>query len=122
MKDNFYYKITMTILLPLLMILFFYFTAIHKFEYTSKLGMKLYEEPKLILKQYKSADIELTPEAFSSMSLVAPNLTYVSEAKYYFMIDGLKITVSSKDFNKYTEGDTITYYNELFFDFPSLKK
>ena len=84
--------------------------------------MKLYEEPKLMLNQYKRANIELTPEAFSSMSKIVPNLTYVSEAEYYFLIDGLKITVSSEDFNKYNEGDTITYYDGLFIGFPSLKK
>ena len=122
MKYSFIYKLSMTILIPILMILFFYFTAIHKYEHKAVLGMKIYEEPQLMLNRYKQSDIVLSPEEFSLLSTSNPELTYISEPEYIFMINGKKIYVTQQQYNSYQEGDTIIYYNECFFDFPSLNK
>lgn len=120
--DTFAYKITMTFILPILMMIGLYFLMFHEYKHESVVGMKLYEAPELYLRQYKQADLLLTPEEFASLSLTYPDKTYISDPCYWFMIDGKKVSVSNSIYNSYKEGDSIVYYKSLLTDFITLKK
>jgi hypothetical protein len=103
-------------------VVIFYFTGLHTYEHKSVVGMKIYEEPKLMLYRYKTSDLELTPEEFASLSASYPKETYVSDPIYTFMVDGKQINVTQEQYNNYNEGDTITYYEKFFIGYPSLEK
>lgn len=84
--------------------------------------MKIYVEPKLMLDRNKARDLELSPNEFSSLSTSYPDITYVSDAEYYFMVDGYKIWVNNIIYNKYQEGDSIKFYKSLLELSPHIKK
>ncbi len=115
-------KILLLPLMTLLVAILLYFTLFHDYEYESKIGMKIYVEPKLMLDRYKARDLELTPDEFSSLSTTYSDVTYVSDAEYYFMVDGYKIWVSNYIYDKYQEGDSIKYYKSLLELSPKIKK
>jgi hypothetical protein len=94
----------------------YYFLIFHEFEYTSIVSMKIYEEPELRLHRYKASDLVLSGEEFELLSASYPKETYISEPKFYFMIEGREVHVTHLLYNNYNEGDTIVYYKGLLFD------
>jgi hypothetical protein len=121
MNNEKYLKL-LIVLIWLTGVLIFYFTGLHTYEHKSVVGMKIYEEPKLMLYRYKSKDLELTPEEFASLSVSYPKETYVSDPVYTLIIDGKRFNVKQEQYNKYNEGDSITYYEKYFIGNPSLEK
>jgi hypothetical protein len=115
-------KILLLPLMTILVAILLYFTLFYEYEYESKVGMKIYVEPKLMLDRYKARDLELTPAEFSSLSTTYSDVTYISEAEHYFMVDGYKIFVNNYLYNKYQEGDNIKYYKALLEESPKIKK
>lgn len=115
-------KMLLLPIIPILSAILLYFTLFHDYEYESKIGMKIYVEPKLMLDRYKAKDLELTPNEFGLLSTSYPDITYISDAEYYFMVDGYKIWVSNYIYDKYQEGDNIKYYKSLLELSPKIRK
>ena len=90
-----------------------YIFVIHKFTYETVLQQKYIEEPEYRLYRYKKSDLVLTWEEYQSFKIRNPNDVYISEKQYFFVLDGERIRVDEKIYNKYVEGGKIKYFKSI---------
>ena len=117
-----FYPIILLPIIPILVMVCIYLTLIHEYKHESVVSLKTYIEPKQMLDRYKQSDLELTYDEASSLRSTYPDDIYVSEAEYYFMVDCVEISVNPQIFDRYNEGDSITYYKSVLSSYPTIKK
>lgn len=121
-KEKAWFKILMMVVLPAMLLVVYYFIFFKDYEHKSVVSMKIVEEQKFMLRQYKRASLELTEDEYNSLRVTYPEQTFIQEAAYYFIVDTKQLEVSKAVYDAYEEGDSIKYYNKLIVDFPRLTK
>lgn len=93
--------------------IFTFFIAVFEYEYKGKLDEKFIEEPEYRLYRGKQEDLVLTWEEYQSLKINNPDAVYISEKRYYFVIEGDTIEVSEDLYNSRAEGALIKYKRSL---------
>jgi hypothetical protein len=90
-----------------------YFLAIQKYEYSSTVDSKQLDESEYMLRRRKESDLVLTYDEFRSFKIDNPDNVYISDKKYYLIIENENVEVDSIIYSKYNQGDPIKYKKSI---------